>query len=474
NTKAFIVLKDGKRVVEKYFGSFTQDSLWYWASAAKSLTGFLVGIAQQEGKLSINDISSKYLGKGWTSLPEAKEQLITIRHQLSMTSGLDDNGIDPFCTLPACLQWKADAGTRWAYHNAPYTLLDKVIESATGQTLNQYYTQKLKNVTGMKGLFVKQDFNNLLVSDARSLARFGLLILNKGKWGNTSIMTDTVYFKQMVNSSQNINRSYGYLWWLNGKSSYMIPQSQWVFNGSFSANSANDMFAAIGKNGQVITVTPSTGMVVIRIGDAPDNSLVPFAIVDSIGRRMKELTCVPLATVLEPQIQLHAINEQVVNLAVTIPAKLTGTQLQILQGTELNNLKIVTNTQVAMQNETLQLNFQLPFMGEGFSPNYFQVKLTDAVGNHSVSKISIWKKSANNNFIKILSNVINHSSLNVQLKGIVSLAVIDQRGVILLRRDVKPQQQQLALQLPLIPKGMFKLVGINEKGGIVTAGFIKQ
>ena len=35
NTKAFILLKDGKIVIEKYFGTFTADSLWYWASAGK-------------------------------------------------------------------------------------------------------------------------------------------------------------------------------------------------------------------------------------------------------------------------------------------------------------------------------------------------------------------------------------------------------------------------------------------------------
>jgi hypothetical protein len=47
-TKAFIILKNGKIVTEKYFGNFTADSLWYWASAGKTMTGFLVGIAQQE------------------------------------------------------------------------------------------------------------------------------------------------------------------------------------------------------------------------------------------------------------------------------------------------------------------------------------------------------------------------------------------------------------------------------------------
>src|SRR5688572_24365821 len=57
NTKAFILLKDGKIAVEQYYGTFTVDSLWYWASAGKSLTAFTVGIAQQEGHLSIQDTS---------------------------------------------------------------------------------------------------------------------------------------------------------------------------------------------------------------------------------------------------------------------------------------------------------------------------------------------------------------------------------------------------------------------------------
>lgn len=74
-TKAFIILKDGKIVCEQYFGTFTADSLWYWASAGKTVTGLLVGIAQRDGLLNINDQTSKYIGTGWTSEPLAKENL---------------------------------------------------------------------------------------------------------------------------------------------------------------------------------------------------------------------------------------------------------------------------------------------------------------------------------------------------------------------------------------------------------------
>ena len=178
NTKAFILLKGGKIVLEKYFGLHTQNTPWQWASAGKTITSMMVGVAQQEGFLSINDTTSKYIGKGWTNCSVLQEDKITIRNQLSMTSGLDDGVTDPYCTIDTCLIFKANAGTRWAYHNAPYTLLDSVIESATGQSLNTYTSLKLKNPTGMTGAFLSIGFNNTYYSTARSMARFGLLILN--------------------------------------------------------------------------------------------------------------------------------------------------------------------------------------------------------------------------------------------------------------------------------------------------------
>lgn len=183
NTKAFILLKDGRIVLEKYFGTHTQSSPWQWASAGKTITSFMVGIAQEEGYLSIADTTSTYLGQGWTACTPMQEEKITIRHQLTMTSGLDDGVVDPFCTLDTCLVYNADAGTRWSYHNAPYTLLDEVIENATGTTLNAYTTQKLKNPTGMTGSFIPIDYNNVFFSNARSMARFGLLILSRPEIG---------------------------------------------------------------------------------------------------------------------------------------------------------------------------------------------------------------------------------------------------------------------------------------------------
>lgn len=281
NTRAFIILKNGKIAAEKYFGNFSADSNWYWASAGKTMTALLVGIAQEQGILNINNRTSQYLGAGWTSLPLAKENLITVKHQLSMTTGLDDGVADNDCTLPACLQYKADAGQRWAYHNAPYTLLDKVIENASGLTYNQYFQQKIRDRIGMNGLWIKLGYNNVYFSTARSMARFGLLMLAKGSWNGTAILADTAYLSTQVNSSQSINPSYGYLTWLNGKNSYRLPTLQFSFNGSLVPNAPADLYAALGKDDQKIYVVPSQGLVVIRLGESAGQTQLALSSFDN-------------------------------------------------------------------------------------------------------------------------------------------------------------------------------------------------
>lgn len=263
NTKGFIILKDGKIAVEKYYGTFTKDSAWYWASAGKSLTAMLVGIAQEKSLLNIDDKTSKYLGHGWTTAPAEKEDLITIRHQLTMTTGLDDNVPDDNCLTPSCLTYKADAGTRWAYYNAPYRLVQDVLEEATGKTMNKLVGDWLYPTTGITGLW----FDYIFYSNTRSMARFGLLALAKGEWNAAKVLGDTSYFRQMTTTSQEINKSYGYLWWLNGKGSFMLPETQIKFNTNLIPTAPKDLFAGLGKNDQKVYVVPSMGLVVVRLGN---------------------------------------------------------------------------------------------------------------------------------------------------------------------------------------------------------------
>lgn len=293
NTRAFIILKDGKIVIEEYFGLkiigngvFDKDSFWYWASAGKTLTATLVGIAQQEGDLNIANSTSDYLGVGWTSLAVEVEQLIKVSHQLTMTTGLNYLIDDLNCTLPSCLTYKSNPGEQWYYHNAPYTLLERVVERATGMDYNEYTDKKIESVVGMSGQWIQQGYNNVYWSTARDMARFGLLILSKGQWDNSDVLSDTTYYDQMVNTSQQLNPAYGYLWWLNGKEYVILPGLPSPVNIELSVHAPDDLFAGMGKNGQIVAVVPSKGLVVIRMGEAPDDSLVPITFHDQMWEKI--------------------------------------------------------------------------------------------------------------------------------------------------------------------------------------------
>jgi CubicO group peptidase (beta-lactamase class C family) len=342
-TKAFIVLKNGKIVLEKYFGTFTKDSIWYWASAGKTITAFLVGKANEDGILKLSDSTSKFLGTGWTNVPPDKEGKITIRNQITMTSGLDDGVPDDNCTIDTCLNYLADAGTRWAYHNGPYTLLEKVLQNASGQNINVYTQQKLKTQTGITGSWFTIGYDNVYISKPRAMARFGILIQNKCKWNNTPLLSDTAYIRQMVNTSQQLNKSYGYLWWLNGKSSFMAPTSQIVFPGSYAPDAPADMYAAIGKNGQILSIAPSSGIVFVRMGESNNPNSVPFTFTSQIWKRLNAVICQTTASnpILERNEALEIFpNPTKDQLNLRFPQGTTEIQITDILNREILNEKI--------------------------------------------------------------------------------------------------------------------------------------
>jgi CubicO group peptidase (beta-lactamase class C family) len=273
NTKSFMILVNGRIVMEEYYNGHNATATWQWNSAGKTLVATTTGIAQQEGLLNINTKVSQYLGNGWTSAPLIKENLITPKHLLTMSSGLND-ATDLVTT--ANLTYTADVGTRWSYHNVFQKLMD-VVAGASTQSFDTYFTNKLKSKIGMEGFWNYGLIYKIYHSNTRSAARFGLMALNKGKWNNEQIINES-YFNDCINSSQNINPSYGYLWWLNGKPSAMVPGGQTVYPGPLVPNAPADMYAAMGASDQRIYVIPSKNMVIVRMGDASDPANPSFAV----------------------------------------------------------------------------------------------------------------------------------------------------------------------------------------------------
>jgi len=293
---AFVVLKDGKIVLEKYFGTYNIFSAQAWNSASKSLRSMLVGIAQEESLIDIQNKTSDYLGVGWSNLPQNKEDLITVWNQLTMTSGLDE--AEFFCITPSCLNYVADAGTRWAYHNGPYLLLEDVIGSQSGVTFNVFTDTRIEQPIGMSGFWFTFLGNTTYVASARDMARFGWLVMNDGIWDGTTVLGDLNYINAMRTPSQALNPSYGYLWWLNGQSSYVNTAPTVSVPGMISPNAPTDVYTAAGLNGQFISISPSTGLIMIRQGSGTGN-YTEFSLHDEIWKRLLNADCT--ATLQEVQ-----------------------------------------------------------------------------------------------------------------------------------------------------------------------------
>ncbi|MFN5877030.1 MAG: T9SS type A sorting domain-containing protein, partial [Ignavibacteria bacterium] len=163
-----------------------------------------------------------------------------------------------------------------------------MVAKASGQTYQQYYTRKLAAKLGMGGLW----YDGTLFSKPRAMARFGLMLLAGGIWNGDTIIKNRTYFADMISTSQDLNKSYGYLFWLNGKGSFIQPQIPFVYKTDLVPSAPDDMYAGMGKNDQRVYVVPSKGLVVIRMGDKATESLPAISgFDDDLWKYINALPC---------------------------------------------------------------------------------------------------------------------------------------------------------------------------------------
>ncbi|MBS2018585.1 MAG: beta-lactamase family protein [Deltaproteobacteria bacterium] len=212
---AMIVVADGRIVAERYWQGWDLHRAEQIFSAAKSITSFLVGVAQERKLLSIDDPVTKHLGAGWSKAPLAMEGTITIRHLLTMTSGLDD-ALSPI----------GEPGKKWYYSTGAYLQLGAILEKVTGSR-DDFTKEVLVTRIGMRDSAWRRPvgggLGQTMDASARDMARFGLMVSRGGRWADGDVIADKAYLSQATSTSTSLNASYGYLFWLNGKASYVAP-----------------------------------------------------------------------------------------------------------------------------------------------------------------------------------------------------------------------------------------------------------
>jgi hypothetical protein len=98
----------------------------------------------------------------------------------------------------------------------------------------------------------------------------------------------------------------------------MVPESQLVLPGMLFPHAPSDVYAALGKNGQFLNVSPADGLVFVRLGNAPDNSLVPFLLNDQIWEKLNYVMCTPVAENSESN---FILNQTATSLRINWPGK---------------------------------------------------------------------------------------------------------------------------------------------------------
>ena len=242
------------------------------ASAQKSVVAVLMGIASERGLLRLDDPVTTYLGSGWSSALAQQERAITIRHLLSMSSGLATD-----------MSFAAEAGTRWLYNTPAYHHVMRVIEAVTGKDRNAVTRDWVTGKLGMAASsWTPRPWADPAIgvgfsTTARDLARFGLMIQAGGRWGDQVIVGDAAYLSAMLHPSQSLNPAYGYLWWLNGKEFVLAPNARaGRRNGPLIPSAPADLVAMQGALDRKLYSVPSLGLVVTRLGESGAGDGVSF------------------------------------------------------------------------------------------------------------------------------------------------------------------------------------------------------
>jgi Beta-lactamase len=215
-----LVVYKGKIVQERYYRSYKAPAMAM--SSTKSITGILVGMLIDDGKIkSIDEPVCSYI-KEWCMGQKSK---VTLRQLLTMTSGLPrmfSEGVgsvsdkNPFViNLPLA----TEPGTVWAYSNEGVQLLSPILDKAAGEPFQEYARKRLFEPLGMRGTRLHLDEKGHawtyadMETTPRDFARIGLLMLNKGVWQGKRIVSES-WVKQLTTPSQTLNPHYGLLWWL--------------------------------------------------------------------------------------------------------------------------------------------------------------------------------------------------------------------------------------------------------------------
>jgi CubicO group peptidase (beta-lactamase class C family) len=266
NVHSLLVIRNGYMVTDAYFYPFAQSrSLHYLASATKSFTSSLIGIAIEKGYIEsveqhvLDFFPERSVANIDAAHFDGAKEAMTLEDPLTMRPGFECSHSPPDFTTsemmdtPDWVQFVLDSsmatepGSRWVYCSPASHLLSAIIQETSGMSSFEFAQQHLFEPLGISNAIWASDPQGYtrgwsdLILTPHDMAKLGYLYLNEGEWdGQQLLSADWVAAATSPLGSSN----YGYQWWLHPSGYY-----------------------ADGAGGQRIFVFPDLEMVVVTTGD---------------------------------------------------------------------------------------------------------------------------------------------------------------------------------------------------------------
>ena len=283
-TRALVAVHNGQIVAERYAPGISPETPLAGWSMTKSVTNALVGILVRQGRLRVQEPAPVALWQG----PDDPRGAITLDHLLRMTSGLafDERTGAVLSDVNRMLLLVPDAagyaaskrlssrpGSQWKYSSGTTNILSGIIRHVccNASDYTDFPRRQLFDPLGMTSAVLERDptgtfvGSSLMYATARDWARFGLLYINDGVWNGIRILPEGWVSYSMKPTDGAPDGRYGAHWWLDWEEPLTkgeTPQGH------------PDVYYAHGYEGQYLIAMPKRKLVVVRLGQTPDQSII--------------------------------------------------------------------------------------------------------------------------------------------------------------------------------------------------------
>jgi CubicO group peptidase (beta-lactamase class C family) len=278
NTRAVVVLHDGRLVAERYAPGFGPETPLPGWSMAKSVLNALLGVAVQEGRLALG---APVPLAAWSGAGDPRGA-ITLRDLLQMQSGLafSENYRNPlddvvwmlFATADAAgfaasKPLAADPGSRWQYSSGTSNILARVLREALADDAQYaaFPRRALFVPLGMASAVMEPDAagnfvaSSYVYASARDWARFGQLYLDDGVAGGRRLLPEGWVAFSATPAPHAPDAAFGAHFWVK------VP-GEFAGGARSNAGLPPGTFHAVGYEGQFVSIVPSQRLVVVRLG----------------------------------------------------------------------------------------------------------------------------------------------------------------------------------------------------------------